>query len=62
VEWTQGIRKRDFVLSQFLVHPTQGPLQLLNSAADAMDQQEIREDSQGTQSAPGASPFPIGKK
>jgi prepilin-type N-terminal cleavage/methylation domain-containing protein len=62
VEWTQGIRKRDFVLSQFLVHPTQGPLQLMNSAADAMDRQEILEDSQGSPSTPGASPFPIGKK
>jgi prepilin-type N-terminal cleavage/methylation domain-containing protein len=62
VEWTQGRRKRDFVLSQFLVHPTQGPLQLMNSAADAMDQQEIREDSQSTPSAAGAPPFPLGKK
>lgn len=47
VEWTQGVRKRSFVLSQFLVHPTQGPLQLLNAAADAEDRQEIMEDSQG---------------
>ncbi|MCP4195985.1 MAG: prepilin-type N-terminal cleavage/methylation domain-containing protein [Proteobacteria bacterium] len=57
VEWTQGIRKRDFVLSQYLVHPTQGPLQLMNSAADAMDRQEILEDSQGSPSPAGGFPF-----
>jgi prepilin-type N-terminal cleavage/methylation domain-containing protein len=45
VEWTQGIRKRDFVLSQYLVHPTQGPLQLMNTAADALDREEIIDDA-----------------
>ncbi len=48
VEWTQGKRKRDFVLSQYLVHPTQGPLQLMNAAADEMDRQEIREETTGS--------------
>jgi hypothetical protein len=48
VAWTQGIRKRDFVLSQYLVHPTQGPLQLMNSAADALDRQEVLEDATGS--------------
>jgi prepilin-type N-terminal cleavage/methylation domain-containing protein len=40
VEWEQGTRKREFMLSQFLVHPTQGPLQLMNAAADMADAAE----------------------
>ncbi len=47
VEWEQGMRskKREFVLSQYLTHPTQGPLQLLTAAADANDRAEMAEDA-----------------
>ena len=38
VQWDQGVKQREFALSQYLVHPTQGPLQLMHSAmaADAL--------------------------
>ncbi len=35
VEWEQGSKKREFVLAQYLTHPTQGPLELMQSAATA---------------------------
>jgi prepilin-type N-terminal cleavage/methylation domain-containing protein len=37
VEWKQGARDREVTITQYLVHPTQGPLQLLQGAA-AMDE------------------------
>lgn len=40
VEWTQGVRERELVLSQYIVHPTQGPLELMNAAADMAEQIE----------------------
>jgi prepilin-type N-terminal cleavage/methylation domain-containing protein len=46
VEWDQGSRHREFMLSQYLTHPSQGPLQLLNSAADAQERMDqAAEDS-----------------
>jgi len=35
VAWDQGVRKREFVLSQYIVHPSQGPLQFMHQATTA---------------------------
>ena len=43
VEWQQGSKERKFVLSQFVVHPTQGPLELMHKASAMQDAQEEAE-------------------
>jgi hypothetical protein len=40
VKWKQGYRDLDFNLAQYIVHPTQGPLGLMNAAATAADIEE----------------------
>ena len=37
VKWKQGVRDLDFNLAQYIVHPTQGPLGLMNAAANAAE-------------------------
>jgi prepilin-type N-terminal cleavage/methylation domain-containing protein len=54
VEWDQGSRHREFVLSQYLVHPTQGPLQLLNAAATA---EQAAEEAAAAGDAPPSAVF-----
>jgi prepilin-type N-terminal cleavage/methylation domain-containing protein len=44
VEWEQGAKKREFVLSQYLTHPTQGPLELMQAAATAEEWSETNEE------------------
>jgi prepilin-type N-terminal cleavage/methylation domain-containing protein len=56
VEWKQGSRERTLELSQFLVHPTQGPLKLMNAAADAADMAETIEDRVGGDTSSSRSP------
>jgi len=40
VEWKQGSKKKEFVLSQYLTHPTQGPLEFMHNAASAAEMAE----------------------
>ncbi|MCP4599951.1 MAG: prepilin-type N-terminal cleavage/methylation domain-containing protein [Proteobacteria bacterium] len=54
VEWEQGAKKREFVLSQYLTHPTQGPLQLMQNAATVDEWSEAAEE--GEAPPPGAKP------
>ena len=63
VEWNQGSKKREFVLSQYLTHPTQGPLQLMQAAATAQDWSETAEEeammpSEGSEQRPNTPPMP----
>jgi hypothetical protein len=44
VEWEKGGNKKEFTLAQYLTHPTQGPLQLMHSAANAADMYEAMND------------------
>lgn len=57
VEWEQGSTRKEFVLQQFLVHPTQGPdLMMLDAAANAQESAEGLQDLQqqvGEQRQPG---------
>ncbi len=54
VEWKQGSRKKEFVLSQYLTHPTQGPLELMHGAMNA---QEMGEEMGGSTGIPGMDGF-----
>jgi hypothetical protein len=52
VEWQQGANQRQVEVTQYVVHPTQGPLELMQQAA-AMDQ--LADDALlGPGAAPGA--------
>ncbi len=44
VEWNQGSKKKEFVLSQYLTHPTQGPLEMMHNAANAADMADMAEE------------------
>ncbi|MDJ0763747.1 MAG: prepilin-type N-terminal cleavage/methylation domain-containing protein [Myxococcota bacterium] len=48
VEWEQGPRKRQFVLSQYLTHPTQGPLEFMHGAASAAEMSEAIQEGDMT--------------
>ncbi len=49
VSWEQGSKKREYRLSQYVVHPTQGPLELMHEASsvdEMIEEQEVlREES-----------------
>ncbi len=45
VEWQDGSRTREVIISQYLVHPTQGPLQLLDAAATAQERMDQAEEA-----------------
>lgn len=55
VKWTQGSREKQFVLSQFLVHPSQGSQDLFNTALlTATD--EAAEDAEDAEAAGATTP------
>ncbi|MCP4677873.1 MAG: prepilin-type N-terminal cleavage/methylation domain-containing protein [Deltaproteobacteria bacterium] len=59
VEWKQGSNTKQFMLAQYLTHPTQGPLQLMQAAATAdewAEEAEAAAESGGT--APQTSAMP----
>lgn len=58
VEWNQGSKKKEFVLSQYLTHPTQGPLEMMHNAANAADMAE--EEGLLPGMTPGERPNPGG--
>lgn len=65
VEWRQGSRQRKLDVSQYVVHPTQGPLELLQQAA-TMDQmaEELLSGDDGSARGdrPGGGVTPDGRK
>lgn len=60
VEWEQGSKKREFVLAQFLTHPTQGPLELMQAAATADEWSESAEEEGMAPSGSPGEGFPSG--
>lgn len=57
VEWEKGGRKREFKLAQYLTHPTQGPLQLMQNAATAAEAYESMNDPESDNYNPTGNPF-----
>ncbi|MDD5307763.1 MAG: prepilin-type N-terminal cleavage/methylation domain-containing protein [Deltaproteobacteria bacterium] len=55
VEWKQGARNREVTITQYLVHPTQGPLQLLQGAAAMDEANEAALDQTGLGATSGPS-------
>ena len=51
VTWEQGARSPEFVLSQHIVHPTEGSLGLMNAALLSSQAEQAQQTSQ-----PGAAP------
>ncbi len=57
VEWKQGSNTKQFMLAQYLTHPTQGPLQLMQAAATAEEwAEEAEAAAEETGGLPPATP------
>jgi hypothetical protein len=53
VKWKQGNREPEFTLSQFIVHPTEGSLGLLNAAMTAGEEEDAEGAEDGNTGATG---------
>jgi prepilin-type N-terminal cleavage/methylation domain-containing protein len=59
VRWKQGNREPEFVLSQFIVHPTEGSLDLLNTVMTATEAAS-GEDDETSETIPSETSNPLG--